>query len=457
MNGVKMFLWLFLLSCGGYVFSQTRESEQLLLRFEERFSLLDSLIFHAGTVATPYGMPFVADSKTVLPDTVLTPLDSALMERSEKQIKEFKSKTGLSLTGQIYHRFDNTVGIDDDDPVSGYNDKIQVELRWYFLQSALFRRKGHVEEIRLKETIDRTANKKDHFGLSVYYQKERFRHQHDSLLASILQYRVQNLVLLSEANRYLLFNESLSSDELLKILDERASAERLLSSLPEDLPEASTLSRPEVFYIRIDTTSLMEHLLESQNDLRLLSLRIKLLEQQAHNTSYWEKVNLAPFVRYSYYTRYHSANSSNVDAGISFTIPLSGEACRRKQTLRAEEDVLAAEKESVSTRLMDQIRFRCLEIEHLNRAMEGECRRINQLKDYLRLRNTAYENRIGEYSRLSRLKEYNIYLLCLEKLVTLQYQRNCQIADLQGILTDESILRYCHVTLIPQTVNRLNR
>ena len=458
MNEVRTFsaiiLFVFMV---GFAFPQTRESDQILLRFEERFALLDSLIFGPEDKEPTSGIPAFVDSMQVVPDTVLTPLDSALMNRSEKQIREFKSKTGLSLTGQIYHRFDGTVGIDDDDPVSGYNDKIQVELRWYFLQSSLFRRKGHLEEIRLKEEIDRTARQNERFGVSVYYQKERFRLLHDSLLSGVLQHRVQNLILLSETHHYLLFNEILSSDDLLRILDDRAAAERMLSALPEGFPQAGSLCRPDVFIIHVDTTALIEHIHEKQENLQLLDLRIKLLEQQERNTSYWEKANIAPFVRYSYYTRYHSANSSNFDAGVSFTIPLSGEACRHKKTLRAEQEVLALEGANISERIKDQIRYRFMEIEYLNRAMEGECRRINYLKDYLRLRKSAYNNRIGEYSRLFRLKEYNTYLSCIENLIRFQYQRNCHLADLQGILSEESILRYCSVSMIPQNVNRLNQ
>ncbi len=445
---------------GTCVFSQNGESDMLLHRFEERFRLLDSLIFarQASWEDSSVWSVEANDSLMVAQDTVLTPYDSALMELTHRRIKEFKGKTGLQLTGQYYHRFDHTVGFDEeDDPRAGYDDKIQVELRWYFLQSALFRRKGHIEEIRIKEEIERTANKKESFGISIYRQKENFRFLHDSLLSGILQHRVKNLELLSDANQYLLFSENMSSDELLKVLDEKAAAERLLSSLPEGFPVAGDFSCVETVSVHIDTTALINHIEESQEEMRMLSLRIKLLEQQESNTSYWDNCRLAPFVRYSYYTRYHDQNTSNFDAGLTFTIPLSGEACRRKKTLRAEQDVLSVERETIARRAMDQIRLRYMEIEQMNRSMEGEYRRLQELKDYLKLRQQAYANRIGEYSRLSRIKEYNIYLQSIEKLLEFQYRRNCLITDLQGLLADDTILRYCRTQPLSQAANRPSR
>ena len=42
------------------------------------------------------------------------------------------------------------------------------------------------------------------------------------------------------------------------------------------------------------------------------------------------------------------------------------------------------------------------------------------------------------------MKEYNSYLMCLEKMIEYQYQRDCQIANLTRYLTDEPIVRFCY-------------
>ena len=68
---------------------------------------------------------------------------------------------------------------------------------------------------------------------------------------------------------------------------------------------------------------------------------------------------------------------------------------------------------------------------------------MEELKKYLTLRGNAYDNRVGEYNRLARMKEYNSYLSCCEKFIDFQYRKDCCIADLQKFLTDESVLRFC--------------
>lgn len=430
--------------CG---FTQSRASDRLLKRFEHRFSELDSLIFAEYYREVPPLDTLMPAFETMRNNII----DSALSNRINAEIQEWKSKTGLQLTGQAYYRLDHTVGFDEDAGESRYDAKLQAELRWYILQSSLFKNKGRIEEIRIKGKIDHIANRKEHVGELIYQQKEYFRLRHDSLLSGVLQHRVHNLVLLSDAHDYLLRNEDVSSDELLKILNERAEAERLLATLSGNYPEAAGLSRPEVLLIEIDTAALTRYIRETQTDLRLLRLRMQLLEQQESNTSYWQHVNLAPFVRYSYYTRPHLPNSSNVDAGIVFTIPITSEWGNRKRTIRAERELLAAEQEQVAQQMTARIRFLSEEINRLNRSMIGEYRRIGELKRYLSERIVGYRRGIGQYSRMARTKEYNIYLLCLEKLIQFQYKRDCYVTDLQGLLADISILWFCRMEALSAT------
>lgn len=427
--------------------AQTNEAE-FVQRFDERFIYLDSLIFHpaADSVdSTAQVSPYSYDSflRTQC-DTCLTAQDSAYMELVRLQGKAYRSKTGLSLTGQAYYRFDNTIGFDEDDAAAAtYDGKLQAELRWYFLQSALFKRKGYMEEIRLKSQIAQSSKQKDEFGISIYRKREYFRYLHDSLLSGILQHRLENLRLLNDAKRLLLSRESIGSDELLQIIDQKAEAERIIAAMPAEFPASANLSDMYAFLVRVDTAALLSHIHESQNDMELLDLRIQLLRQQERNTSYWSHFNLAPFVRYSYYIRAHVPNTSNFDAGVSFTIPITGEYCYQRKALRVEQEILQNEKEQVGVQVIDRIRYMNGEIERLNRTIAGEVARINELRGYLAERAQAYRNRIGDYNLMARVKEYNMYLFCMEKLIDLQYQRNSRLMDLQEMLIDRSILQYC--------------
>lgn len=443
MKGGKIILSILCVFQVSHAFSQTGEGGELLHRFETRFSELDSLIYPVRRTQSDTGRDlYSADARfTTGTDNGLIP---ALDKRVEAEIKAFKSHTGLQITGQTYYRLDEGLGMDEDDAQSRYNGKVQAELRWSVLQSSLFKRKGKINEIRIKGEIDRLAYEKDRLGMSVIRQKEYFRQRHDSLLCGTLRHRIDNLSLLGAAQDYLLRNENISSDELLDILNEKAEAERQLMSVGNRYPKAPYLSCPTVHIIRIDTVRLLQHVRDRQVELKALDLRMSLLEQQESNTSYWSKVDVAPFVRYSYYTRTALPHSSNVDAGVSFKLPISAESKRERQSIRAERELLAEEQERFRTQVYDEVHFILEDIERLNLSIAGEYRRSKELRDYLTRRKEAYANRIGEYSRLARMKEYNSYLMCLEKMIEFQYRRDCQIANLSRYLTDEPIERFCY-------------
>ena len=452
MKGVKIILSIICVFQMSYASAQYgKEGQELLYRFERRFSELDSLIYpvQRNLSDTQGGQYPAAVRFSSEPDSGLFP---ALDKRVQEEIKEFKSRTGLQITGQTYYRLDDGLGIDEDDAQSRYNGKVQAEFRWSVLQSSLFKRKGKINEIRIKGEIDRLAYEKDRLGMSVIRQKEYFRQQHDSLLCGILRHRIDNLSLLGVAHDYLLRNENISSDELLSILNEKAEAERKLMSVGNRYPLSPDLSCPVIHIIKIDTARLLQHVRDKQVELKALDLRMSLLAQQESNTNYWSKVDVAPFVRYSYYTRTALPHSSNVDAGVSFKLPISTESKRERQSIRAERELLAKEQDHFLTQVYDEVHFILDDIERLNRSITGEHQRSKELRDYLTKRKEAYSNRIGEYSRLARMKEYNSYLMCLEKMIEYQYQRDCQIANLTRYLTDEPIVRFCYEEKINELI-----
>ncbi len=430
------------------VSAYTGEGENIIVDFERRFTEMDSLIFRALKVGVTH-----ADEEEMMapgwatfpPELAYFPSDDALKRKVSANLSQLNSQTGLEIMGQVYTRIDDQIGLnEEDDGVSVYTAKVQAELRWYIFQSALWKHRGRAEEIRLQGKIDRLQLSKDKVAQLIAEQKELFRLKSDSLLAGVLLHRLANLDLLAGAQTYLLRTENISSDELLKILNDKAEAERLLATIPGDYLAAEDLSRPSGILVSIDSAALFRRVRESQVDMALLAARMELLDQQRRNESYWATVNAAPFIRYSLYTRSDRANSNNIDAGVSFRIPLSFEVNRKKRSLAAERDLLEARGTEQRRQLTDKVYQILLEIDRLNRASVGEFRRMKELKGYLRSRTEGYHNRIGEYSRMARIKEYNTYLLCWEKLIGFQYRRDCYVADLQAFLPDdESILYFC--------------
>lgn len=427
---------------------------RFISRFDTTFAALDSLIFRTSVAADPSDGAF--DGFGYRATTPISPqLDEALSRNTEAKILEGNSRTGLQLTGQAYWRPTNSFGLDDETGESRYRAKFQAELRWYILQSRLLGADGRRKVAWLQEDIQRATYEKERTDLNDFRIKEMLAQHYDSLTSGVLQHRVNTLRLLDEAQNYLLASENISSDELVRTLDDRMEAERKLAGIPGTYPPAKSLADFDGTWVTIDSAAFLKHVEATQSDMKILQLRVRLLEEQERNVSYWQTVNLAPFIRYSYYDRRHLPNSSNLDLGVTFTIPISGETSRKKQTLRTERAVLDAEQDRLSRRVVDKVSLIIAEIDRLNRASAGEGRRVSELKGYLAMRTKAYAKGFGEYNRLARAREYIMYVACLERMIEYQYRRDCLVADLQALLPDESVLRFCAIQPLRDRINQL--
>jgi hypothetical protein len=108
--------------------------EKLFMQFENHFSLLDSLIF----MQHPLHSNSSILKMTAAPEhDVHDAVDSLIFDKVEKQMDALVAETGLQISGQTYYRLDEGFGIDDDDALSRYTAKMQVELPWNFLSSSL--------------------------------------------------------------------------------------------------------------------------------------------------------------------------------------------------------------------------------------------------------------------------------------------------------------------------------
>lgn len=422
------------------------EDKHLFRQFEERFALLDSLIFQYEINIPKEHLQtfnFIShDSASALS------LDSVMDEKVALQIKAMKAETGLLISGQTYYRLDEGFGINDDDALSRYKAKIQAELRWNFLSSSLINRKSRIRELQIKGELEEIAQERERVGKHIDRQKEYFQSEFDSLLSGVLKLRISNLQLLNDAQQYLVKDRSISTDELLKIMDEQAIAERQFATIPRDYSHQPQLANPYGTLIEIDTAAMIRHIRSDESSLIAAELQMELLQQQIKHTNYWRTLNLSPFIRYSYYTRPDMKNSSNVDAGVAFQVPITAEASRRKKVLMAEHLQAAMEKDLMMEHINEQIRIILLDIERANKGLAGEVNRIGKLKSYMELRKQNYKGHIGEYNFMSRIKEYNHYLKCWENFFTYQHKRDCCIAELQKFLSDKSILDFCKITFL---------
>ena len=419
-----------------------RKDEMLFKRFETHFKMMDTLIFRQVPATTDFGLMAV---DTISQSQGLNTMDSLIDAKVESQQRALKAETGLVLSGQTYYRAGQELGFDsdEDDAVAIYSVKAQAELRWNIMNSSLINRKEKLKELSLMGELERVALEQEYAKKMVERQKEYLRKEYDSLLMSVLKLRVNNLQLLTDAQMYLVSDRSIGTDDLLKLMDEQAIAERLLETMPKDYPIASQLVRPlggEA--IQIDTARLKSYIRENALPLHMLDLQIEILQQKEESAGYWTSLGFSPFLRYSYYMRPEMKNSSNLDVGLSFQIPLSAQESRKKKALTAECLQKTMEKEEQAALLMENVELILLELERANRGLAGELKRIEVLRDYMKLRRENYQGHIGEYNFLSRIKEYNHYLTCWENYYSYQYKRDCCIADLQVFLLQQSIFDF---------------
>ena len=445
----RLLLILFVICATTMTYAQPDGSQRLFDTFEQRFVALDSLIFVSSDAdSATADHPAVHFQHWWIAQDSTSAADSLITNQVNAEVRAMKHETGLALTGQTYYRLDEGLALDEDDAVSRYKAKVQVELRWNFLNSSLIHRQGRQQAIELQGDIERIEMDKANLARLLAENQEFYQQKYDSLLSGILQHRLVNLTLMNDAQMYLLEHGNISSDEMLDIINDKAEAERALMAMSKSYPMANDLSHPSGLVVEIDSAGLLSYIREHHADLHLLQLQSELLAQQMENHSYWTKLNISPFIRYSYYFRTDLANSTNVDFGVNFNIPITGEAGKKRAAMDAKRMIIDKEKEETTKKIEENIRAILLDIERLNRVSTAELHRMQDLKRYLQIRSHAYLNRKGGYNIILRTKEYNTYLVCWEKFLSYQYQRDCLLMTLQTYLTDTSIFDFCVGTII---------
>ena len=445
----RLLVILFVICATTMTYAQLDGSQRLFDTFEQRFVALDSLIFASSDAdSATADHPAVHFQHWWIAQDSTSAADSLITNQVNAEVRAMKHETGLALTGQTYYRLDEGLALDEDDAVSRYKAKVQVELRWNFLNSSLIHRQGRQQAIELQGDIERIEMDKANLARLLAENQEFYQQKYDSLLSGILQHRLVNLTLMNDAQMYLLEHGNISSDEMLDIINDKAEAERALMAMSKTYPMTNDLSHPSGLVVEIDSAGLLSYIREHHADLHLLQLQSELLAQQMENHSYWTKLNISPFIRYSYYFRTDLANSTNVDFGVNFNIPITGEAGKKRAAMDAKRMIIDKEKEETTKKIEENIRAILLDIERLNRVSTAELNRMQDLKRYLQIRSHAYLNRKGGYNIILRTKEYNTYLVCWEKFLSYQYQRDCLLMTLQTYLTDTSIFDFCVGTII---------
>ncbi len=419
-------------------YAQKQEKDKLLRDFEKQFIVMNYLIFkdNNNSKNSTRNQYFIhKDSLALKSDSLL---NKTLDQKEKAEISAINSTSGLQLLTNASYRFDNgiTINQDEEDFVSQYKIKFQAELSWNLFQSALFRNKIKKQIVHLNREVDYINSKNISLQNFILNRRKEVGAMYDSLLVGVLHHHIANLDLLEKAELVLLANEQSSSDKLLKVIEEKTEAERLLSLIYKDYKPAESLTIIPYNKIEIDSVSLLNAIKNENNELKLFQLRKEILNNEIKKTDYWEDVSVSPYVRYSGYHKDNARLSSVIDAGVSIKLPLSAESYKKRNIIKAERQLLEINLGQTENLTQETAVKILRDIEKLDNALYSEYERLKALHNLLAIRKKAYDNRKGEYDRPARIREYNIYLLSLEKIYTFKRQQELLLLDMQVLLSN---------------------
>lgn len=421
---------------------QNLSNDSVLKAFDRRFHEMDSLLEDIRIISgLTIGQNDTCSSYV---------LDSLYLAKEKNEVRAFKRKNGLELTGQAYQRLDNTLSFDDDDQYSVYTTKLQGEVGWNFFNSSFFQRKSELRYIRLSNELQHLQQSKEQTAVSWQRIQRIVDQYYNHLIAVVLYQQLKNVDILNQAYQYVLERDRVSNDKLLDVMNEKMRIEYELAQLsPFDSVHQEPVCLLPVSVIEVDTVRLFQELVENHPDIKASYVKEGMLDTKRKLTNYAQEMRFTPFVRASHYLRDHSSPSTNIDLGIRFTFPLYDDTSHKRKALKTEKSLLAVERETFSLNVMTRIRILLERVEQLNRTVETENYHQKQLKKYIGIRKEAYGNALHGYNQIVRLEEYNEYLKSIERMYKLMYARNLCLLDIQktagikrlGTIVNERIIK----------------
>ena len=404
------------------------KNEEVLRQFEQRFEQMDHLLRHTVPVDGP---------NLTLGDDVLQPdtrLDSLFRAKGDDEVRAFKRRSGLEVTGQAYGRLDEALEVvhDEDDQYSAYVAKFQLELGWNIFNSAFFQRKSQLAKIRLANQLEYIRQSKDK-NKAIYEAAENLlTMQYNYYIAIVLYHELQNVDILNQSYQYMLEQDRISNDKLLETINDKMELEYTLAQtfdLKDIADEPLYVLTPTT--VSIDSVRLYEEIERYNPDLRASYVEEQLLQTERRLTNYGQTMRLTPFLRGSTYLRKLTSPSANIDLGVRFTFPLYSEAGAKRRAIDTEKQIVAEGRHALSEEMKSYCRLRLDRVERLNRAIRTEAFHIGQLGKYVEMRRNAYLKQPKGYNYIIRLEEYNQYLKSMERMYKLMLSRSLALLDIQ--------------------------
>lgn len=407
---------------------QHLDNDSVMKRFDVRFEQMDSLLENMCTVPNPPILYTGISLKT---------LDSLYKSKGENEIRAFKRKNGMELSGQVYQRLDNTLGFDEDDKYSRYSTKFQGEVGWNFFNSSFFQRKSEMQYLNLSNELQYIEHGKRLVSDVWRLLEDSVNIQYDRLIVSILRHRLLNVDILNMAYQYTLEQDKVGNGRLLEVMNDKMDIEyALLQTASMDSISSDILILPLVTIITVDTVRLFGYLEKNHPDICASYVKENMLAVRRRLTNYVQEMRFTPFLRASHYLRekspYNTSSSStNIDLGVRFTFPLYDDTSGKRKALRTEQILTVMDRHAFLDEAREHCQYLLDKLDGLNRTITAESLHLEQLKIFIDKRRAAYKNSPNGYNYIIRLEEYNGYLKSVERLCRLMLSRNLCLLEIQ--------------------------
>ena len=406
------------------------KNENVLKHFKNRFAQLDTLLNHPIWVKSPVinlglNSQHTADIRNT---------DSLYWAKTAHEQLAIARHHGLEVTGQVYARPDAYFDADNDneDQVSKYKVKTQAELGWNIINSKFYQGKEKKAKVALANELSRLQSKK-RMTADIYEKAaEELTEQYNFYIGTIIAHRLDNLDIMNEAYQYMLEEDRISNDKMLKVMNEKLAAEYDISILCSD----RDISNKPIYRIRptrilVDTTALWHHIDEESIDARIVMVKEQIADNDSKLANYLSTTRITPFARWSSYWQSNNKISNNGDIGVRFTIPIYNENPRKRKALETEKEIIRSSRSTDVKEIKQSVGILLKRIENLNQAIATEAFHIEQTGKYIDMRRFAYKNQKQGYNYLMRMDEYTGFLESMERMYKLMLNRGLAIINIE--------------------------
>ena len=418
-------------------------NENVLRHFNNRFVQLDTLINNPIWV----NAPVIALGLNQQHTDDIQKTDSLYWSKTALEQLALGRHNGLEVTGQVYARPDAYFDSDNDDAqeVSKYKAKIQAELGWNIINSKFYKGKEKRKKIALANELDRLQTKKRQTADIYEKAADELTEQYNFYIGTVIAHRLENLDIMNEAYQYMLEKDRISSDKMLKVMNDKLEAEYDISVLCSGRDISNKpIYRIKPSKIEVDTTALFNQIDQKSLEARILMVKEEMVDNDTRLTNYLSTTRLTPFVRWSTYWQSNNHISNNADLGVRFTIPIWNESPRKRQALATEKEILRSSRNTDVKETRQSVGILLKKIQNLNHAIATEAYHIEQTGKYIDMRRTAYMNQKQGYNYLMRMDEYTGMLESMERMYKLMLNRGLAIIQIEktvGIYDSKNIFK----------------